>query len=93
MYYLLLANFSDAVKPKPATTIYIMLSNSSGDTAFPKKVLAMKAIEHNMKAENVTTLLELQEPSWLSFNKLFRKSIIIQVVVLEVAQVFRHSLL
>jgi hypothetical protein len=60
-FYLLLENFSDAVKPKPAMTMTIILSNKFSDTILSKNILAMKAIEQSMKAEKVITLLELQE--------------------------------
>jgi len=69
-------NFSDAVNPRPAITIYIMLSNKCGVMVLPKNISHTKATAQSMKAENVTTRLELQESLWPSLNRLLRNIII-----------------
>ena len=69
-----LANFSDAVKPKPAITIYIIESNSLESTVYPQ-MLATNPPEHIKNASNVTVLLLEMVPLTLSDNILVKKFI------------------
>ena len=69
-----LANFSDAVKPKPAITIYIIESNSLESTLYPQ-ILAINPPEHIKNDSIVTVLLLEMVPLTPSDNILVRKFI------------------
>ena len=70
----MLVNFSDAVKPKPAMTIYIIDSNNLESTVYPQ-ILATNPPEHIKNASIVTVLLLETVPLALSDNMLVIKLI------------------
>ena len=66
-----LVNFSDAVKPKPAITMYIIESKIAGVILYPR-MSDTKPPAHNKNAKKVTTLLDEMVPLVPSCNILVK---------------------
>jgi hypothetical protein len=77
MFPYLAANFSLAVNPNPAITMYIILLYNPASTLSPNHVLPMNAAAHNKNDKNVITLLLLILSLVPSLNILFNQLIII----------------